>query len=81
MDDVDNKDDVGKTQSDELDQPEAKQRDWRIVIIADVGTSRLNGVAHKSLLLILVERITSKEEGQDTEEDHNEPHLPWEIRT
>ena len=77
MDYVDDKNEVGHTQGDELHQPEAEERDGRKQIIAHVGTAGLKGVAHKSLLLILVERITSEEEDQDTEEDHhNEPHLP-----
>lgn len=77
MDHVYDKDDVGETQSDELYQPEAEERDGREQIIAHVGTTGLNRVAHKSLLLVLIERVTSKEEYQDAEEDHhNEPHLP-----
>lgn len=77
VDHVDDKDDVGEAQGDELHQPEAEKRDGGEKIEANVGTAGLNGVTHKSLLLVLVERITSKEEDEDTEEDHhNEPHLP-----
>jgi len=77
MDHVDDEDDVGETQGDELHQPEAEERDRREQIITHVCTSGLNGVTHKSLLLVLVERITGQEEDQDTEEEHhNEPHLP-----
>jgi len=76
MDHIDDKYDVGETQGDELHQPEAEERDRGKEIEANIGTARLNSVAHKSLLLILVERKTSKEEDQDTEENHhNEPHL------
>lgn len=81
MDDVDDKDDVGKTQSDELDQPEAEEGDGGVQVVADVGTSRLDGVAHESVLLVLVEGVSGKKEGQDTEKDHHyEPHFPWEIK-
>lgn len=77
VDHVDDKDDVGEAQGDELHQPEAEKRDGGEKIEANVGTAGLNGVTHKSLLLVLVERITGKEEDEDTEEDHhNEPHLP-----
>ena len=77
VDHVDYKDDVGETQGDELHQPEAEERDGGEEIEANVGAAGLNGVAHKSLLLVLIEWITSKEEDEDTEEDHhNEPHLP-----
>lgn len=78
MDDVDDEDKVGEAQGGELHQPEAEERDRREEIVADVGTAGLNGVAHKALLLILVERVTSEEEDQDSEEDHhNQPHLPY----
>lgn len=76
MDHVNDKDDVGETQDNELDQPEAEERDGRKQIIAHVGAAGLNGVTHKSLLLVLIERITSKEEDQDPQENHqDEPHL------
>lgn len=76
MDHVDDKDEEGQTQGDELHQPESEQGDGRKQIVAHVGATGLNGVAHESLLLVLVERVTSKEEQQDAEEDHHdEPHF------
>lgn len=82
VDDVDDEDDVGKTQGDELHQPEAEERNGRVEVVADVGASRLDGVAHKAVLLVLVEGVSGKKEGQDTEKDHHyEPHFPWEAQT
>lgn len=82
VDNVDNKDDVGKTQGDELHQPEAEERNRREQVVADIGASRLDGVAHKAVLLVLVERVSGKKEGQDTQKDHHyEPHFPWEVQT
>lgn len=76
MDHVDDKEDVRDAHGDKLHQPEAEEWNRRKQIVAHVGAARLDGVAHKSLLLILVERITGEEEDQDTEEDHHdEPHL------
>lgn len=80
VDHVDNKDDVREAQSDELRQPEAEERDGGEEIVAHVGTTGLNGVAHEPLLLVLVQGISGEEEDRDAEEDHHdEPHLPWEM--
>lgn len=77
---VDNKDDVREAQSDELRQPEAEERDGGEEIVAHVGTTGLNGVAHEPLLLVLVQGISGEEEDRDAEEDHHyEPQLPWVI--
>lgn len=82
VDNVDDKDDVGKTQGDELHQPEAEERNGREQVVADIGASRLDGVAHKAVLLVLVEGVSGKKEGQDTQKDHHyEPHFPWEVQT
>lgn len=80
MDDVDYEDDVRQTQGDELQQPEAEEGDGREKIVADVGTTGLDGVTDEPLLLVPVERVTGEEEDQDSEEDHhNEPHLSYQM--
>ena len=54
---VDDESDIGKAESGQLDQPEAEERDGSEEVVTHVGTAGLDGVAHKALLLVLVERV------------------------
>lgn len=65
MDDVDNEDDVRETENEQLNKPEAEQRDRSEDVVADVSTARLDGVTHKAFLFILVEGVSCKEQDQD----------------
>lgn len=60
MDHVDDEDNIRETQSDELHQPKTEEGDWGKQIVAYVSAAGLNSITYESLLLILVERITSK---------------------
>lgn len=77
MDHVGDEDEVRDAQGHQLHQPETEERDGGEKVVAHVGTAGLDGVAHKALLLVLVEGVPGEEEDEDTEEDHhNEPELP-----
>lgn len=61
----------------ELQSPQTHLRDGEEVVEAGVLTSRLPGVAHKLLLLVLPHLLSRRHVHQDPEEeDHREPKAP-----
>ena len=62
--DVCSEHEVRQRQEDDVEQPEAEQGNGRQQVEADVGATRLDGVADEALLLIT-------EEGEAGQQDHN----------
>lgn len=61
-----------------LDQPEAQVGHWGEDVIADVGASWLQRVAHKPLLLVLVDGGPGHDDHHHSQQDHEDkPDLPW----
>uniref|UniRef100_A0A3B4F633 Uncharacterized protein n=2 Tax=Haplochromini TaxID=319058 RepID=A0A3B4F633_9CICH len=56
---------------DQLESPESGVRDGEVVVIADILTTRLAGVAIKVLLFVAPDLFTSHQEDQEPEDEDN----------
>lgn len=76
LQDVDNVEDGGRWDEHNLEDPEAQVWDRSKGVVADVITSRLQGVAGKLWLLVAVHGIPHQGHQQDAEdEEHCQPYL------
>lgn len=76
MQDVDNVEDWGRWDEDDLEDPEAQVWDGSKGVVADVIASRLEGVAGELWLLVAVHSIPHQGHEQDAEdEEHCQPYL------
>lgn len=64
MDYIQNEHHVRETEQDQLEQPEAEEGEGSEAVEADVGAARLDGVAHKALLLVPEEGIAREQEDE-----------------
>jgi hypothetical protein len=64
VDDIQHEHQVRETEHDQLEQPEAEEGEGSKGVEADVGAARLDGVAHKVLLLVPEEGIAREQEDE-----------------
>lgn len=56
---------------DQLESPESSVGNWVVVVVADIVTTRLLGVAIKVLLLVTPDLLTGHQEDQKSEDEND----------
>lgn len=66
MHDIGCKEHMGKTEEDEVEEPEAEDRYWSKHVKTHIGAAWLDGVADKSSLLVTEEGESGQQEDKQT---------------